>query len=842
MLFEVVVVNGPSTDGTTELLREYVGQIKIVSCPTRNLSESRNLGLAAAVGDVIVFIDDDALPGDIDWLMRFLTAFEMDTETKLGAVGGTVWHRDTIFTEFDGGLTSDYGFQIFHRNDGGLRKYENRWVAGVRGTNCSFSRLALITIGGFDEFYTYYLDETDVCWRLHHAGFSIHYMPGNSVRHYSAPAEHRDSIYDRDWCTITRSDTYFALKNGSDPLPQRLFKTLAFAPRKHFFIEINNFWRDGHISVWRWQFFLFQWARGLINGLWAGLTRPRKLGNITSPPPPFLPFKPPRPECRLRVALLSQAIPGQPNNGGIGRYTMDLARGLHERGHEVHILCKDEQPLRRESLNFLIHGIPPDAYAPKSVYGDNPVLNKNLNYALAVMRKLQDLYLQGIEFDVIHASNWDAEALALIRAQIYPVALMLISPLAQVISTEGWEVTDDLKTCMAVDGWQIKHADAVCIPSNGVMKAYEEKMGINPEQLKRLRLTPLGILPTLHQNEKQTVRKKCRLLFTGRLEYRKGIHVLLQILPELLPQFPDWDCQIVGSDSPGQESFARKFLSQFRGARWLKRVHFHGFVSDDQLWQHYQDCDLFVAPSLFESFGLIYHEAMQFGKPVIGCRTGGVPEVVKDGVEGILVAPGNAEELRDALTLLMGDRALLQTMGDAGIRRIQRENNYRTMAERLEEIYYELIDEIGDERRARRIQLWSRYVPLFQESDQVKFNGRWQIREASPGKRYRQGEAGASMLFDVNSSTDLRITALRHAWSGILEIKTDEMHQYIDLFKPGEMQEEYIVDIQLQGDLGRTTAVEFRVHSERNPTSRASQVWLKQIEAIEKSIDDGKAR
>ncbi|MEZ5417967.1 MAG: glycosyltransferase family 2 protein [Vicinamibacterales bacterium] len=67
---EVVVVNGPSTDDTEEVLARFAGRIKVARCPEPNLSRSRNIGIAAAAGDVVVFIDDDALPADTAWLTR----------------------------------------------------------------------------------------------------------------------------------------------------------------------------------------------------------------------------------------------------------------------------------------------------------------------------------------------------------------------------------------------------------------------------------------------------------------------------------------------------------------------------------------------------------------------------------------------------------------------------------------------------------------------------------------------------------------------------------------------------------------------------------------------------
>src|SRR5207302_6552199 len=60
--FEVVVVNGPSQDGSDAVLAQWDGQIKAVRCPSANLAASRNIGIAAAAGDIVAFIDDDAVP------------------------------------------------------------------------------------------------------------------------------------------------------------------------------------------------------------------------------------------------------------------------------------------------------------------------------------------------------------------------------------------------------------------------------------------------------------------------------------------------------------------------------------------------------------------------------------------------------------------------------------------------------------------------------------------------------------------------------------------------------------------------------------------------------------
>src|SRR6185503_15961172 len=73
--FEVIVVNGPSTDDTTAVLERWTGRIKVVACPLAHMTTARNLGLRAAAGDIVVFIDDDALPATPAWLEEIVKTF-----------------------------------------------------------------------------------------------------------------------------------------------------------------------------------------------------------------------------------------------------------------------------------------------------------------------------------------------------------------------------------------------------------------------------------------------------------------------------------------------------------------------------------------------------------------------------------------------------------------------------------------------------------------------------------------------------------------------------------------------------------------------------------------------
>ena len=85
--FEVIVVNGPSTDQTEKVVSEYGKHIKLLSCPVRNLSVSRNIGIEAASGEIVAFIDDDGI-ADPYWIADLVAGY---TGPEIGGVGGLVY-------------------------------------------------------------------------------------------------------------------------------------------------------------------------------------------------------------------------------------------------------------------------------------------------------------------------------------------------------------------------------------------------------------------------------------------------------------------------------------------------------------------------------------------------------------------------------------------------------------------------------------------------------------------------------------------------------------------------------------------------------------------------------
>jgi glycosyltransferase involved in cell wall biosynthesis len=174
------------------------------------------------------------------------------------------------------------------------------------------------------------------------------------------------------------------------------------------------------------------------------------------------------------------------------------------------------------------------------------------------------------------------------------------------------------------------------------------------------------------------------LLSVSRLhqtEFYKRIDLILEAMPAVLKQAPETFLVVVGEGS--DRARLQRLAAQLRID---DRVKFTGRVTERELPLYYQACDMFVLPSLKEGFGIVFLEAMQYGKPCIGARAAAVPEVIVDGETGLLAAPGDPRSLELAIMTLIADEPSRLMMGQAGLRRLENNFSFNMFRHRLEEV------------------------------------------------------------------------------------------------------------------------------------------------------------
>ncbi len=168
--YEVIVVNDGSTDTTSAIAGEY--DVRVISGPNRGLSHARNVGLHAARGEIVAFIDDDAWP-DPHWLTYLAATF---ARTSHAAVGGP-----NIPPPGDG----EVGACVANAPGGPIHVLVGDTEAEhIPGCNMAFRRTALEAVGGFDEQFRRAGDDVDICWRLLDRGMTIGFSPAAVVWHH----------------------------------------------------------------------------------------------------------------------------------------------------------------------------------------------------------------------------------------------------------------------------------------------------------------------------------------------------------------------------------------------------------------------------------------------------------------------------------------------------------------------------------------------------------------------------------------------------------------------------------------------------------------------------------
>ena len=672
---EVVVVNGPSTDHTLDVLRDYAGEIKVGACPEANLSMSRNIALSLAAGEIVALLDDDAIP-EPDWLCRLVSAY---ADPAVGVAGGSVLHDDGITYQQHVVVTDWFTENRF------FDSVEAASTAGAladgflrpMGANASFKRQALIAVGGFDETFVYMADEVDATLRMIEAGWRVAHVEDAEVHHMTAagPLRSKARIV-TDFTAAARSKAYFCLRHGLKRHPMasalREISRWVKAQRQH----CADLLFSGAIDYPAQRRLLDTLSGGIAEGIAAADRPPRLLQVQTgNKPSAFLPWRTLRPAAqRLRICFISADYPPA-QVGGVARYTASQAQALAALGHEVSVLTRTgEAPRITREDGVWVHRVI-DMQTSATLPACLPAVPVHLQGYLAMVRRavLRAHLRRG--FQVICSSIWNVEGLGCIGLPHLPAAVTLVTSYNLIaVDRPDWTTPefhqDVLKPMVDAENWLLGHADLL-IGSTASIVADISRANAVELPAERIAIVPFGLpdtealavpQPAIHRNE-------ITLLFVGRFEPRKGIDVLLEALEILLPALPQLRADLVGDASvPFSEGkpFWPGFVARHADAPWFSRIHLHGTVDDAVLAEQYRSCDLFVAPSRYESFGLIYLEAMRAGKPVIGCTAGGSKEVVRHGKNGLLVPPGDAKALAGAIRRLATDDAGRAGMGLAG--------------------------------------------------------------------------------------------------------------------------------------------------------------------------------
>lgn len=208
----------------------------------------------------------------------------------------------------------------------------------------------------------------------------------------------------------------------------------------------------------------------------------------------------------------------------------------------------------------------------------------------------------------------------------------------------------------------ITKADGVVVPSDALR---EKVLGFAP--VANVVTIHNGVDVSLFNRPRINRSKRLTVLHIGVFDHiRKSQDVLLQAFQLLLKRIPDASLILIGLQGPDlMQTQALISALDLEG-----RVEIHLDVSHDQLPQFMDRADLFVLPSRTEGFGIVLLEAGAAGLPVIATRVGGIPELIEDGINGLLVPPENFVELQSAMYDLLTDIAKADRLAQAWHERV----------------------------------------------------------------------------------------------------------------------------------------------------------------------------
>jgi glycogen(starch) synthase len=726
---ELIIVNGPSTDRTETVLDEIERggiQFKRANCPNRNLSESRNIGIAHAAGDVVFFIDDDAV-AHREWVERLMRCY---VDTSVGGAGGFTFDHTGVSYQCRYTVCDRFGNARFFNTldpQALLLTSTDFFFPSLLGTNSSFSRNALEQIGGFDEIFEYMLDETDVCARIVDHKRRIVTVSDAYVFHKYAPSETRThERLPRSLLAPARSKAYFCLKHSSTDQENVLhLDVITEIERYRKDIEFSNKWFLDHkkISPSHYTRISRELADGISEGLQLGFgiskhsARNKPIAKSTLP---FIKVSKAHgfeggKTSFLKIYFVSQGYPPA-DTSGIARWTHECALELSERGNEVHVITRSQTKANHVDFKdgVWIHSVV-DLFSDELMYSAPiPIPESIARRAEAVLREIKrSQHIWGV--DVVSAPIWDVEGILCCAHLKVPVITSLHTTykLALPFKPE-WRNDQQYKTkhvdrVIAAESWLLQNSVAVLANSKQIIfeidQCYSDVLKHRTGSVTTV-LHGLGspIPQKLNGHHHLTAphhAEKVRILFVGRLEERKGPDQLLLALAQMANLLDRVEVAFVGSPGKPDDPYSVRINHLAAG---LKRknpkaaVNFLGHVSDVDLARYYSESDIFVAPSRFESFGLVLIEAMRHGVPVIACDIGGMREIITDGVDGYLFKVDDIGELAARLRFLIEQQEARKSIGRSAKTTYEGRFTSVKMAEGIEAMLCSVTKEFADER------------------------------------------------------------------------------------------------------------------------------------------------
>lgn len=371
----------------------------------------------------------------------------------------------------------------------------------------------------------------------------------------------------------------------------------------------------------------------------------------------------------MRILYVSNEYPPETGFGGIGTYTRHMAEAMAQRGHQVHVICRSASdiPASYKSDNLTICRIPAGTYPlPASklffffrqwCYHSIPHTLIRLAWAREVWTEYKRLVSTGIAFDIVEYPDCGAEGYWLAGRIAITSVVRLHTPwtIAREIDRIKEPLPDRL-TMAFFERRAIVRATLITSPTADLAQRLHRRWQIGHTVVVPNPILPQAFVPT----------GSGRWIYTGRVEYRKGVHVLVEAYRLLKETRTPPELLLVGrpfGDLPNGTAYGdyiRKLIETYdlgTSIRWVEGA------TPEQVTDHLHNASAGIFPSLWENFPYACLEAMAGGLAIVASRCGGYCEMIEEGRSGLLCKPGDVEDLAVNLGRLCGEPGLIAQLG-----------------------------------------------------------------------------------------------------------------------------------------------------------------------------------
>lgn len=374
----------------------------------------------------------------------------------------------------------------------------------------------------------------------------------------------------------------------------------------------------------------------------------------------------------MRIAIISRELP--PYGGGIGSFSRKAATGLARRGHDVDLYTQARPGEPHDEIvdGTHVYRVVPARIRPRS-----------MAWAWAVARAIR----AGGVYDVVQACEWDAEAIAYAVRPRAPLVTRLATPHYLVQSANGAPLSQRMRSLLtsSLERMQARLSARVVSPTAALATEVSRTWGVDRGSIT---VVPTGIDPPTMSAApagESFLGEAPYVLYFGRLEIRKGVDVLIDALPKVLATHRDVHCVFIGEDIGYRGRPFADYARERCGQVW-ERLHFLPRMPHPELFRIVAGATLIAIPSRWENLANTCLESMVLGRAIVATTGSGFEEVLTDGVDAVLVPPGDHEALAAAMTRVLDDPAELEHLGQAAARRAE-DFTVDSMARRLEGVY-----------------------------------------------------------------------------------------------------------------------------------------------------------